>query len=90
MGHKSFEDGVIDILTWPLNNSHNGVTAENVANRSAGPDRHDRLRNGLQTGTALAVDGISSSLLGQPCLQTDRPGHKAGHRGAANRVTERG
>lgn len=31
MGHKSFEDGVIDILTWPLNNSHNGTTAENVA-----------------------------------------------------------
>ncbi len=33
MGHKVFEDGVIDILTWPLNNSHNGVTAENVANQ---------------------------------------------------------
>lgn len=33
MGHKTFEDGVIDILTWPLNNSHNGITAENVANR---------------------------------------------------------
>lgn len=33
MGHKTFEDGVIDILTWPLDNSHNGVTAENVANR---------------------------------------------------------
>ncbi len=32
MGHKIFEDGVIDILTWPLNNSHNGITAENVAN----------------------------------------------------------
>lgn len=31
MGHKTFEDGVIDILTWPLNNSHNGITAENVA-----------------------------------------------------------
>lgn len=31
MGHKVFEDGVIDILTWPLDNSHNGVTAENVA-----------------------------------------------------------
>ena len=31
MGHKVFEDGVIDILTWPLNNSHNGTTAENVA-----------------------------------------------------------
>lgn len=32
MGHKVFEDGVIDILTWPLNQSHNGITAENVAN----------------------------------------------------------
>lgn len=31
MGHKTFEDGVIDILTWPLDESHNGVTAENVA-----------------------------------------------------------
>lgn len=31
MGHKVFEDGVIDILTWPLNNAHNGTTAENVA-----------------------------------------------------------
>ncbi len=31
MGHKSFEDGVIDLLTWPLSMSHNGVTAENVA-----------------------------------------------------------
>lgn len=31
MGHKRFEDGVIDILTWPLNDSHNGITAENVA-----------------------------------------------------------
>lgn len=33
MGHKNFEDGVIDILTWPLNGSHNGVTAENVARK---------------------------------------------------------
>ena len=33
MGHKSFEDGVIDILTWPLDNHHNGVTAENVAEK---------------------------------------------------------
>lgn len=31
MGHKTFEDGVIDILTWPLSNEHNGVSAENVA-----------------------------------------------------------
>lgn len=33
MGHKCFEDGVIDILTWPLGPYHNGVTAENVANQ---------------------------------------------------------
>lgn len=33
MGHKTFEDGVIDILTWPLDGNHNGVTAENVAER---------------------------------------------------------
>ena len=33
MGHKSFEDGVIDILTWPLDGNHNGVTAENVAEK---------------------------------------------------------
>lgn len=31
MGHKVFEDGVIDILTWPLGPYHNGVTAERVA-----------------------------------------------------------
>lgn len=31
MGHKNFEDGVMDILTWPLDGNHNGVTAENVA-----------------------------------------------------------
>lgn len=31
MGHKTFEDGVIDILTWPLGPYHNGITAENVA-----------------------------------------------------------
>lgn len=33
MGHKTFEDGVIDILTWPLDGNHNGVTAENVARK---------------------------------------------------------
>lgn len=33
MGHKTFEDGVIDILTWPLDGNHNGVTAENVAKK---------------------------------------------------------
>lgn len=33
MGHKCFEDGVIDILTWPLDGNHNGITAENVARK---------------------------------------------------------
>lgn len=33
MGHKRFEDGVIDILTWPLGPYHNGITAENVAEK---------------------------------------------------------
>ena len=33
MGHKVFEDGVIDILTWPLDGNHNGVTAEKVAQK---------------------------------------------------------
>lgn len=33
MGHKTFEDGVIDILTWPLDGNHNGITAENVARK---------------------------------------------------------
>ncbi len=33
MGHKTFEDGVIDILTWPLGPYHNGTTAENVAEK---------------------------------------------------------
>lgn len=31
MGHKVFEDGVVDILTWPLDGKHNGITGENVA-----------------------------------------------------------
>ena len=33
MGHRTFEDGVIDILTWPLGPYHNGITAENVAEK---------------------------------------------------------
>jgi len=31
MGHGVFEDGLIDILTWPIGPFHNGMTAENVA-----------------------------------------------------------
>ncbi|MDP4091820.1 MAG: thiolase family protein [Bacillota bacterium] len=33
MGHGNLEDGLIDILTWPLGPFHNGMTAENVADK---------------------------------------------------------
>lgn len=33
MGHGVFEDGLIDILTWPIGPFHNGITAENVADK---------------------------------------------------------
>lgn len=33
MGHQQLEDGLIDILTWPLGPFHNGTTAENIANK---------------------------------------------------------
>lgn len=33
MGHSNLEDGLIDILTWPMGPYHNGMTAENVADR---------------------------------------------------------
>jgi len=33
MGHKQFEDGVVDALVWPLDGNHNGITAENVAKK---------------------------------------------------------
>lgn len=46
MGHKCFEDGVIDILTWPLDGNHNGITAENVA-------RKFHVSRGEQDGFAL-------------------------------------
>lgn len=31
MGHQQLEDGLIDLLTWPLGPYHNGLTAEAVA-----------------------------------------------------------
>lgn len=33
MGHGELEDGLISILTWPEGPYHNGITAENVAQR---------------------------------------------------------
>jgi len=33
MGDCQLKDGVLSILTWPLNHTHNGISAENVANQ---------------------------------------------------------
>ena len=33
MGDRNFKDGVISILTWPIDGSHNGVSAEKVAEK---------------------------------------------------------
>lgn len=33
MGHQILEDGLIDLLTWPLGPYHNGMTAEAVADK---------------------------------------------------------
>lgn len=33
MGHQKLEDGLLDILTWPLGPFHNGTTAERVAQK---------------------------------------------------------
>ncbi len=33
MGHGELEDGLISIPTWPEGPYHNGITAENVAQR---------------------------------------------------------
>lgn len=33
MGHQQLEDGLIDLLTWPLGPYHNGMTAEAVADK---------------------------------------------------------
>lgn len=33
MGDRSFKDGVLSILTWPIDQSHNGISAENVAEK---------------------------------------------------------
>lgn len=56
MGHKQFEDGVIDILTWPLDYSHNGVTAENVARKfNVSREEQDRFAARSQQRAVAAV-----------------------------------
>ena len=77
MGHKSFEDGVIDILTWPLDGNHNGVTAENVATKfNVSREEQDRF---AMTSHQRAVKAIQAGLFKDeivPVVQRDRKGNE--------------
>ena len=76
MGHKNFEDGVLDILTWPLDNSHNGVTAENVA-QTYGVSREEQdnfaLNSHLKASAAVAAGTFRDEIL--PVEKKDRKGN---------------
>lgn len=77
MGHKQFEDGVIDILTWPLDGNHNGVTAENVAEKfHVSREEQDQF---AMTSHQRAVKAVKAGLFKDeivPVVQTDRKGNK--------------
>ncbi|MDE7247716.1 MAG: thiolase family protein [Lachnospiraceae bacterium] len=76
MGHKTFEDGVIDILTWPLNNSHNGVTAENVAEKyNVSREEQDQfaLESHLRASAAIKEGKFKDEIL--PVELKDRKGN---------------
>ncbi len=76
MGHKSFEDGVIDILTWPLDGNHNGVTAENVANvYNVSREEQDQfaLESQLKASAAIEAGIFKDEIL--PVEMKDRKGN---------------
>ncbi len=76
MGHKSFEDGVIDILTWPLDGNHNGVTAENVAEKyHVARQEQDAfaLRSHQRACAAIEAGKFKDEIL--PVEQKDRKGN---------------
>lgn len=76
MGHKVFEDGVIDILTWPLGPYHNGVTAENVAetyNVSRQEQDQFALESHLRAAAAIAAGKFKDEIL--PVELKDRKGN---------------
>lgn len=76
MGHKCFEDGVIDILTWPLDGNHNGVTAENVArqyNVSREEQDNFALQSHLRAAKAIAEGKFKDEIL--PVELKDRKGN---------------
>lgn len=76
MGHKVFEDGVIDILTWPLGPYHNGVTAENVAEQY-NVTRQDQdqfaLESHLRAAAAIEAGKFKEEIL--PVELKDRKGN---------------
>lgn len=58
MGHGEIEDGLIDLLTWPLGPFHNGMTAENVADKY-NISREDQDKFALES-QRRAIDAIST------------------------------
>lgn len=57
MGHSVLEDGLLDILTWPLGPFHNGLTAENVAEKyHITRDMQDNFAVLSQTRAIEAID----------------------------------
>ena len=76
MGHKTFEDGVIDILTWPLDGNHNGVTAENVATKyNVSREEQDEfaLRSHMNACKAIEEGKFKDEIL--PVEKIDRKGN---------------
>lgn len=74
MGHKNFEDGVIDILTWPLGPYHNGVTAENVA-REYNVTREEQDEFALESHKR-AVNAIKEGRFKEEILPVELKGKK--------------
>lgn len=76
MGHRRFEDGVLDILTWPLDGNHNGVSAENVATKyHVSREEQDRfaLRSHQRAIAAIDAGTFVDEIL--PVELTDRKGN---------------
>lgn len=64
MGHQTLEDGLIDILTWPLGPYHNGTTAEAVA-RKYRISREDQDMFALQSHEKMLAAMDSGKFRGQ-------------------------
>lgn len=74
MGHKTFEDGVIDILTWPLGPYHNGVTAENVADTFS-VSREEQDRYALESHRR-AIEAIDTGVFKEEILPVESKDRK--------------